>query len=170
MQRTVVAQLGDKDLTFCQYESLHDAKKDNLPENMYYYWEYNGQRIFSPGEIVSLMILHVKTGSFQSQSLLNQKSMQQHYNNLHEVQQSAILNQFKEMEKQVKESGSPMPVQKAALDSLRKNIQIYETQPPQIDLDGLFKPSREQAIILLGGEDNLNKYLTPEQQQELFGD
>lgn len=168
MQRTVVAQLGNKDLTFCQYESLDDAKKDNLPENMYYYWEYNGQRIFSPGEVISLVILHAKTDSFQAQSLLSQKSMQQYYNKLHEAQQTTILNQFKEMEKQVKEHGGPAPVQKAALESLRTNMQMYQNSPPKVGLDGVFKPTREQAIVLLGGEENLNKFLTPEQQQELF--
>lgn len=171
MQETTVGKLGNKDLKFFQCVDLEEAQKANLPNGTHFYWEYDGQRIYTPGEIVTLVIQHSQEGSLQVNTMINSRSIQDHYKNLYEAQRKSILEHMGKMKTQLQKQtqGMPQAAQGEALRNLDQTMDFYKKHTPFPGVDGVFRPTRKQAEVLLHGKDNLDKTLTKEQQAELFG-
>lgn len=171
MHKVIVGKLGDYDLTYCQYANLDEAKKADLPNGTHFFWEYKGQRIYSPGEIVQLVIEHAQSGQLQSSDFTTHQNIQKYYKGLFESQKKSALEQMGKV-KQGMEAMTDIPdeIKKVSIENLDNTIKIYQDSDMFPDIDGIFRPKRETAEKLVGGKENLNKMLTPEQQRNLFGE
>lgn len=171
MQKLEVGKFGSDVLTFCQCETLDEAKEHNLPEGTHFYWIYKGSRIYSPGEIVAMVVSHSKDGTFGMANVASSTKLQEYYKNLCESQRQTTVAHLQKMKSTVTEqmNGAHPEVVKAQVQNLDQTIDMYTKNAPVPGIDGLFRPTREQAEVLLQGKENLEKMLPPEMQEKVFG-
>ncbi len=171
MDKVKVGELGDKDLTFHQCMTSEEAKEQGLPEGTHFFWEYDGKRMYSPGEVVSLVILHAQGGTLSASSLTTTKNIKEYYERLYKTQQQTALDSMKQMQEQLQGApGIPPEVKKAAADNLKQTMELHQKNMPFPGMDGMFRPTKEQAAHLVGGVDKLNQMFTEEQQKNMFGE
>ena len=169
MHKVIVGKLGDKDLTYYQYADLDESKKANLPNGVHFYWEFDGQRIYSPGEVVQLVLEHAQKGQLQSSDFTTSHNIRKYYKQLFDAQKNAALEQMNKVRQNISEmTGIPTDIKQASLKNLSDTIKLYQNNDMFPDIDGIFRPSRKTAEKLVGGKEQLNKLLTREQQQRLF--
>lgn len=170
MQKTIVGYLNDQEITFYQCDTLEEAQKAGLPQGVFFYWEIDGARIYSPGELVNLVVLGAPTGVFQqAQHYMNPKALQDYYRALYDAQRNMILTEFKKLEEAYTQDITiPEDVRKAMQTQIETTRQFYEKHMPFPDIDGLYKPTKEEAERIVGGAEQLDTVMPPEVQREFF--
>lgn len=169
MQKIAVGELNNKALTFVQLENENDIKQANVPQGVCFFWEYEGQRIYAPGEVVNLVLEHSQAGTLNINNFITKQNIESYYQNLYDTQRKNILSQFEKLKNDI--NGTPnisSETKKAALENLENSIKNYRNNIPFPDRDGIFSPSLDQAIALAGGQEQLDKIFTKEQQNALF--
>lgn len=170
MQKINIGKFANENLTFYQCETLEETKKENLPNGVYSYWVYKGQKIFTPGEIVSMVIQHSQDGTFDINQMVSQQGIQDYYKTLCDAQRkSAIESLQKTREMLVQQSIHSNPeIINAQLKNLDNTIKMYKNNMPMPGINGLFKPTKSQAGAMLNGKENMDKVIDPNLQKEIF--
>ncbi len=168
---SILKHKGDT-LTYHQCISLEEAKENELPEGVYFFWMHGNRKILNPFEIVQIVLQATKDGSLDVQELLNPKKLKAHYETLHQTQLGRIKESLTDMKTAYTKAYSQGGMDQASLNEMQKHL---DTQIEQFDrvgfpqMDGLANPNREQAEVILGGKENVDKFMSPELQKKVFG-
>ena len=166
MVKTKVAEIEGKELFYCQLTSQDEAKKNNLPDGIYFFWEYGGERIQSPWKVVSMIQHACYDGKLQVNKMITPPEIRKHYSSLMQAQQEQLLTALNKTKEIYVKNGMP----KQTLDVVDQMIETYSgKEMPCPNIHGRFKPTRRQAERLVGKE-TLEKYLNKEQIKESFGE
>lgn len=162
MIKTQVATINKKTLTYHQCVSI-DEQKD-LPKGITGYWEYEGRKIFAPGEVVKLVTQNVQNSELTAFN--NPKVVQDHYKKLREHQQKQIIDHYDKMIADIRANPNyPSDAKEHTIKQIEDNKRNIASMYP--DADGIFRPDKNTAEKLLG-QDVINN-LTEYQKKEIFG-
>lgn len=146
MIKSDVALIDGKMLTYCQLLDKKDADKAGCPNGQFFYWEYNGAKIFTPFKIIQLIQQSVVNGNFEIEKMLTPGDMKQHYTNLIKAQQENVISHLNKLKQTYTENGIPAEGSK----HIDEMINLYGSDMPYPDMDGVYRLSKEQAERHLG--------------------
>lgn len=142
MTRQFIGNLNGKPTYFVQCQTLDEATAEKLPKGSFFFWEQEGERIFSPGEIVRQVQQSVMSQTFEPASLLNEQTVRKYYDDLVNGQRSAILDQFRATRKEFAEN--PM-YPREALQHFDDTIKFWEQNFTMPAMNGT-APGMAEAI------------------------
>ena len=99
-----------------------EFEKERPPHGMYFFWEIDGKRVYSPGAIIKMVQDDVMNGSFEMMSSISPESVQNHYKKLYETQRQTALNGFK----QLKEHYNKMKYPKDVMDYIDDVSKLFK--------------------------------------------
>jgi len=164
MIKREIGELGGDKLTYCQAESIDEAQREGFPQGLYFCWEYKGERIFSPGKIISMVQDSVRNGVFEPQKLINKNDIQKVYNELVSNQKKNIVEQLTKILKRYENENAP----KEVIEAIKNTIESYKNQVFP-DRDGIVRPNRKQAESLAGSEEQLKSIFDSSIIEREFG-
>lgn len=151
---TEVGTYSGKKLFFKQCLSKEEALKDKCPQGIFFYWEYDNKRIYSPMDIMRIVQESVEDNTFEPQNMITPKALKVHYSNVMEAQRSMVADSLQKMAKQNDESQVPPEHKKQIKESLDTMIDTYGINNKDKfvfpGMDGTFKPTKEQARKIMG--------------------
>ncbi len=159
-------------LMFYQCVNKEEAQKEKLPDGLYFYWKLGKQKITSPFEAVQIYLKATADEQSAIHKLIVPHNLAKHYKNLHKVQMETIKNSMQQAKKSYEKTYIQSGMSKQAVTAMQE---MADKQINQLDslgfpgLDGLFKPTRQQAEVLLGKE-NMDKIIPKETQRKLFNE
>lgn len=172
MVKTKAAEIEGKDLHFFQCTTKEEAKKNGIPDGLFFYWEYEGRKIYNPGEIISMVIKGCETGNFTAANMITPDKLKTHYKKVRDAQQTMLSNSLKEQRKTYEKQAANMPQEYkdqlfSHLDHMEKTVTNKSLFPGS---DGSFKPTKEQAEEMLGKElfDKVYEKCTKEEIEKIF--
>ena len=110
MTRTLIGEIDGKETHYLQCLTLEDAKKEGFPPNVFFCWERDGVRIYDAGQILKHVQSSVANGNFAVTKLMNQQTMQTHYNQVAQAQKDSLLAQLTNAKDQYIAQGFPTAV------------------------------------------------------------
>lgn len=151
---TECGEYSGKKLFFKQCKSKEEAKKDKCPQGIYFYWEYDGKRIYSPMDIMRIVQNSVEDKTFAPQNMITPQALKVHYANVMEAQRVTISESLQKMAKQNDESPAPEEHKRQLKENLESMTKMYNIDNKENfifpGMDGTFKPTKKQAEKLMG--------------------
>lgn len=144
-----VAEINGKPVFLNQIESLEEAKKENMPLGFYCFWSIEGKRIFSPGEYLELVQTSMLSKESVFKDLTNPKNIASYYKQIVKTQYQNLFSHLDDLKKEYA-ALQGKPEYKAMFDSIESTIASFKDNPVFPDIDGTFRPTKEQAEKLLG--------------------
>jgi len=164
---TKIGEIAGKTLTYHQCTTLEEQGK--VPSGLSGYWEYDGRKIYAPGEIVNLTVAHAASGQLQINALTDPKVLSNHYDRLRKHQQDLVNTHYTKMIEDYRNNPNiPDNIKSQAIKQMEHTKQFFCAPEMYPDQMGVFTPSREQAEYLMG-KDVLDS-IPVEQQKRMFGE
>lgn len=160
-------------LTFHQCMTQDEAKENELPEGVYFFWTLGKQKINNPYDIVQLTLKATEEGTLDVQKLVTPENMRQHYKALHEGQMSTIKKALQKTKSYYESAYSQSGIDSKAIAEITKNLNKQINSFDKMGfpgMNGLSRPTRKQAEILLGNKENVDRFMSPEMQRKVFNE
>lgn len=122
MVKSKIAEIDGKSLTYTQLLDKESAEKAGCPKSQYFYWEYDGEKIFNPAQIIMMVQTSVVNGNFIGQKMLSKDSIDKHYSQLIEVQKKSAIDYLKDLKQSYIDGDYP----KEAIESVDNSIKEYD--------------------------------------------
>lgn len=167
MIETKVAEIDGKSVVYKQ--CVNEEEQKQVPSGLSGYWEYDGKKIYAPGEVVRLVTQSAASKKLNAVALTDPKVIQNHYQQLRKVQQENVNTYYSKMIADYKSNPNiPDAIKNQAIKQLEQTQKMF-TQPDMYpDINGVFKPNRQQAETLLGK--SILDQIPEDQQKEMFGE
>lgn len=163
-----IGTVEGSELVFFQCVDDDEVKAAGLPHGAYYYWEFDGKRITSPGEVVAIILRSAQRGTLNAAEFIQTKAINEHYQSLRSAQMNSIQDHIKKMRDYYSKIELPENLKKQVLQQLDESAKLYEGESFPNTL-GLSTPNRE-AVDRLMGKDFVAENFTPEQIKQTFGE
>lgn len=172
----VVSEVFDhkgETLKFHQCVTAEEAKKENLPNGVYFFWMLGKRRIVNPMEVIQLVIQSSNSGHLNAPKLLNAESLNNHYKNLKEAQLAVIKKAMNQTKQSYNNAYANAGMPAHVVEEVNRTIDIQSKNLDQAgfpEMDGVTRPSRKQAEFLAGGKENIDRFLPKSLQKKIFGE
>jgi hypothetical protein len=167
-----ILDYNDDTLTYHQCVNEKEAKKEKLPQGLYFFWTLGSQKITNPFEAVQIYLKATESEQSEIRKLVTPQNLAKHYNKVHLTQMETLkksMRQTKQMyEKLYAQSGMNHQAIKAMQDTMNKQMDYYD-KIGFPGINGMFKPTKKQAEAMAGSIENLNKVMPDEVQKKVFG-
>lgn len=122
MFKEIAGIVSGKKYYYCQIASAEEREKYNVPENIFFWWEdEDGNRIFSPMQIMNMVIETVPKNETNIQTFLESPAVHEFHKSVVEEQKNRIIEALENAKREYEKIG-----QKEAVDNIRKTIEEYE--------------------------------------------
>lgn len=165
MVETQIGTIDGKAIVYKQCTT--NEEQQQIPSGLSGYWEYEGKKIYAPGEIVKLVTANAVSGKMQVEALTNPKVVQSHYNRLRKVQHDSVKKHYDKMiEDYTNNPNVPAHIKKESLKQLKQTQQLFSNPDMYPDVNGMFTATKEQGEHFLGKQ-TINS-MPVEQQERTF--
>jgi hypothetical protein len=158
-----IGELNGEKILYCQAESIEEARKEQLPEGIFFYWKKGTERFYSPAAIILMVQQGVEKGTFAPQAMAHDAHT--FYQALIQAQKANLILFLSDSLEKYQQSNLPPQ----ALDAIAGMMQQYKDMLGP-DIEGVFTPSRKEAADIAGGEEALKSYYGDAQLKSIFGE
>jgi uncharacterized protein YpiB (UPF0302 family) len=159
-------------LTYHQCLTIEEAKENELPEGIYFFWTLGSRKIINPLEAVQIVLNAAEDGNLDVQDVLDPRKLKTYYETLHQTQINRVKKSLIDIKKHYTQAYAQAGLDQNSINEMQKNIDKQLEQYDNVGfpgIDGLIHPSRKEAEAILGGKENINKFMSPELQRKVFG-
>jgi len=156
--------IDGKAYTFCQCETIEEAKKLNLPPNVYSFWKHGDEVLLAPGQLLDKIQDSISKDTFVPQQLVKPSAVEKYYHKLLEHQNNIVIEYAMEQVEQAKKHPNAKEFTKYIKD-MEELIDNHKNKVFDFDPDGVLRADTKKAKKILG--DTVYNQMFPEGSQFL---
>lgn len=148
----ITQQIGiidGKPYIFCQCETVEEARKYNLPPNVYSFWKHGEELIFSPGQILDKIQESIEKKTYVPEQLVQPNNVEAYYKKLLDYQNQVVIEYATQQIEEARKHPNAKDF-KEYISQLEELVDNHKNRVMDFDMDGVLRADTTRAKKILG--------------------